>query len=650
MAQVTRVLDTRPVRDLDEYLSTGGGGALEVAADVEPVDLIETVVSAGLRGRGGAGFPTGIKWRTIVEHRSTIDPTSVIVNAAEGEPGTFKDRAILRANPYRVLEGALIAARAVGAPEVIVAVKASFATEIARVQTAIDEFSARGLHDVSMRIVEGPSSYLFGEESAMLEVAEGRQPFPRVTPPYRRGIDPAVAGSGNSASWVGLATEDGSVDGPALVDNVETLANVPGIIAEGADWFRSVGTPDSPGTIVCTVVGDTVRHGVGEFAMGTPLWEVIETLGGGARPGRTLIAAISGTANAVLAAEHFETPLAYETMAAAGSGLGAAGFMVFDDETDLVAVAHGISRFLAVESCGQCTPCKQDGLSIATRLDRVRRSESSSDDLTAMDTLLGRVADGARCGLASQQQSAVGSLLELASATVRAHVDRRLPASSPFLVAPIQDLVDGRAVLDESQASKQPDWTTGGVDSGTSPAERYAGGSVDVAVRAAATNAPAASGVGDPSAGDPDPFAGLRALQRRIRAGLAAVTFAPAEADAVALTSLLDDVDRYLDVTTDVIYPALERATGPGRGDVQWAAAHDPDRARQLVATLRRNAVAADDAIATDRGPLVDELASEMADLLGADDEVAFALLESCLDDVGVEELESALAAWGAPG
>ena len=314
MTVVHRVLDAEPVPNLAAYLDAGGGRGLAVAAATEPDDLIDIITDSGLRGRGGAGFPTGIKWRTVADSRGTVEPTAVVVNAAEGEPGTFKDRAIIRRNPYRVLEGALIAARAVGAPEVIVAIKASFRPEIRRLTAAIAEFAAEGLDDIEMRIVEGPSDYLFGEESALLEVVEGRYPFPRVTPPYRRGLNDSSGSSGNSSAWVDLAREGGTREAPALIDNVETMANIPGIVLNGPDWFRAVSTTKSPGTIT----GDTERHAVGEFPMGTPLWEVIDALGGGPRPDRTLVAAISGTANSVLEAAQFDTPLSYEGLQSIG--------------------------------------------------------------------------------------------------------------------------------------------------------------------------------------------------------------------------------------------------------------------------------------------------------------------------------------------
>jgi len=472
--QTRRVLDLEPVVDLADHLSrSGGASALAVAASTDPIDLIGAVADAGLRGRGGAGFPTGVKWQTVADSRSVREPTAVIVNAAEGEPGTFKDRAILRANPYRVLEGALIAARAVGAPEVVVALKASFEQERALVQHAIDELSAAGIGDVTMRICLGPASYLFGEESAMLEVVEGRQPFPRVTPPYRRGLDEGASGAGNSAATVALAGTGGTAEAPALVDNVETLANVPGIILDGPGWFREIGTTDSPGSIVCTITGDTQHHGVGEFAMGTPLWDIIEELGGGPRVGRTLIAAVSGTANAVLEASQFTTALTYEAMAAAGSGLGSAGFMVIDDSTDLVAFAQGIAHFLAVESCGQCLPCKDDGIGIARLLAEVCSASGDAHTLAELERHFTTVGDGARCGLALQQSRCVQSLVTLAAETVERHLARSIEPAEPLLIAPIVDLVDGTATIDTTYARKQPDWSFDATDSGKPPAELY---------------------------------------------------------------------------------------------------------------------------------------------------------------------------------
>jgi NADH-quinone oxidoreductase subunit F len=473
-----RVLDASLVADLDAYRALGGGKGLEAARRLGVAGVIDEVDASGLRGRGGAGFPTGRKWRTVASYETPDVPAIVAVNAAEGEPGSFKDRSIIRANPYRVIEGALIAAGAVAADRIVIATKASFAREIARLQAAVDDVVAAGwATGVDISILAGPSEYLYGEETALLEVLDGRGPFPRIAPPWRRGVDDVPIHPGGHVEWsaaVEMATTDHDVPvAPALVDNVETMANLPGILAEGADWFRELGTTESPGSIVCTVTGRTQRAGVAEVAMGTTLAQVIDAIGGGARPGRRLVAAVSGVANALVPAAKFDTPLTYEAMSGIGSGLGAGGFIVFDDETDFVAVAQAISRFLAVESCGQCTPCKQDGGAISVALDRVRRSEGHESDLVLIDERLRSVADGARCALATQQQVVVGSVLRLFPEPFKAHADGERPAAPAELVAELVDIADGVAHLDEHHQDKQPDWSYDPVDSGQSPVDRY---------------------------------------------------------------------------------------------------------------------------------------------------------------------------------
>jgi NADH-quinone oxidoreductase subunit F len=469
---VERVLDAEPLASLDDYVGRGGGEGLHAATRLGPEGVIDDVEASGLRGRGGAGFLTGRKWRTVLESLSPALPATVVVNAAEGEPGTFKDRTIMRRNPYRVLEGALVAASAVGADAVIVALNASFHQEIERIGKAIEEVRTAGWTDeVELFMVEGPSHYLYGEESALLEVIAGRNPFPRVAPPFRSGVD-ELDPSTKSAAGEALAGPDTAPVPPTLVNNVETLANVPAIVAQGADWFRTLGTRQSPGTVACTISGAPRRHGVGEFPLGTPLGEVIEAVGGGPRRKRRLVAAMSGVANPLIPAEQFDTPLSYEAMEEIGSGVGAAGFIVFDDETDPVAVAHGVSRFLAVESCGQCTPCKQDGLTMATLFHRLRTGDAGERELAQIEDHVRTVADEARCFLAHQHQRVAESILRLFPEQVRSHLDGRAPESAPELIAPIVDIVDGRAVLDERHADKQPDWTFDSVYSGQSPADR----------------------------------------------------------------------------------------------------------------------------------------------------------------------------------
>jgi NADH:ubiquinone oxidoreductase subunit F (NADH-binding) len=213
---------------------------------------------------------------------------------------------------------------------------------------------------------------------------------------------------------------------------------------------------------------------VAELAMGTPLAEAIERIGGGARKGRELVAALSGVANPILPSARFDTALGFDELRAVQSGLGAAGFLVFDDEDDLVAVAHGVTRFLSVESCGQCRPCKQDGLRSEVLLAKIRSSDATTDDVANLEDCLLTVTDGARCYLAEQTQQVAGSILQHCPEAVAAHLSRKVDAAPAYLIAPIVDLVDDVAVLDETQWTKQPDWTHDEVDSGQAPAERYA--------------------------------------------------------------------------------------------------------------------------------------------------------------------------------
>jgi NADH:ubiquinone oxidoreductase subunit F (NADH-binding) len=482
MTRVERILPVRPYGTLDEWRAAGGGGALGPARAVEPEAIIAEVEASGLRGRGGAGFPTGTKWRTIAAHASLELATTVVVNAAEGEPGTYKDRAILRADPYSVLEGALVAAAVVDAGEIVVALKEREPVERARLTAAIDEMRTAGLTgDVSLSVVAGPHEYLFGEETALLEVIAGRPPLPRIAPPYRRGVVEVVESDDDVDSGSGLAAPvemagpgPATVAPPALVDNVETLANVARIVARGAAWFRELGTERSPGTIVCTVTGDVRRPGVGEVAMGTTVREAIDAIAGGPAHSHPVGAVLNGVSAAPLPASALDTPLTYEDMAAAGSGLGTASLIVVAEGMDMTAVAAGAARFLAVESCGQCTPCKADGLVIADALDRLCDGDGSDTDLEAVTKALATVADGARCNLAFQQQEVVGGILAGWGNDLARRAAGGAEAVTPVLVAEVTALADGEVTLDEAQRTKQPDWTHGDGWSGAYPADELA--------------------------------------------------------------------------------------------------------------------------------------------------------------------------------
>src|SRR5205085_320454 len=234
--------------------------------------------------------------------------------------------------PYVVVEGALIAAKAVGADLVIVALKRTFESEVARTRVAIREAEGTGWADgVELRVFEGPDEYLYGEESALLETIQGGYPLPRIVPTFRRGLRRDIdITTGHGPAGDVEADRPGPI-APTLVNNLESMANVPRIIARGPAWFRTVGTVRSPGTVVCTVTGHTRRHGVGEVRMGTPLRDVIAAIGGGARAGRHLRAVLPGVSNGIIPETHFDTAVSYEALADIGSGLGSAGFIVLDD-------------------------------------------------------------------------------------------------------------------------------------------------------------------------------------------------------------------------------------------------------------------------------------------------------------------------------
>ena len=454
------LLPERPVASLDDWLALGGGRALAVAGRLGADATVEELSAAGLRGRGGAGFPTGRKWAGVRAAAGTH--RFVVCNAAEGEPSSFKDRALLRANPYQVLEGITVAAATIGARAAYVGIKASFRRELERLVGALEEMEAAGLAgDVPINVVTGPEEYLFGEEKALLEVIEGKPPLPRLLPPYEHGL----FATGSQMGWESVPRQPGhepdiDVANPTLVNNVETLANVAHILARGADWFRTMGTAGSPGHAVATVVGDVVHAGVAEINLGMPLADLIDQVGGGPRPGRRVKAVLSGISNAVVTAEHLATPLTYEDMAAIGSGLGAVGFAVYDDTACMVELAYQYSRFLWIESCGQCPACKLGTQEITSRLNEIEACRGSDTDVEVIGARLANVTDGSRCFLPVEEQNVVGSILRAFPDEFAAHLEGACPKPRDDLVAPkLVDIVDGRAVYDEHHRAKRPDWT-----------------------------------------------------------------------------------------------------------------------------------------------------------------------------------------------
>jgi NADH-quinone oxidoreductase subunit F len=447
----------RIVESLDAYRASGGGRGLDRAREVGPERTIDEVARAGLRGRGGGGFPTATKWRGV--RGAPGSRRFVAVNAAEGEPGTFKDRALLRANPYAVIEGMAIAALAVGARDVYVGLKASFTPEIARVEQALAEMAEAGmLGDLDVTLSRGPDEYLFGEEKALLEVIEGNDPLPRMLPPFQHGLFATRPQLGWSAAPSEPGEPVGEADNPTLVNNAETLAHVAGILADGAEAFRAAGTDRSPGTTIFTLCGDVQREGVWELALGTSLRVLVDEHGGGTATGLPVKMICSGVANPVLAGDALDTPMDYESLAAAGGGLGSAGFAVYDASMCAVAVAREFSRFLYVESCGQCPPCKLQSGAITESLVAIER-EGDGAQLPAIQHALATVADGNRCFLAVEEQQMVASILRRFPDDFVAHEEGRCDLRHDVVLPKLVDLDGDRFRYDERQARKQPDWT-----------------------------------------------------------------------------------------------------------------------------------------------------------------------------------------------
>jgi NADH:ubiquinone oxidoreductase subunit F (NADH-binding) len=440
------LLPAAPYASYGAYLEAIGARPVEVARGRSPVDLLDAIKKSGLRGRGGAGFPTGTKWATIATHSCKV--RDAVVNAAEGEPGTFKDRWLLRQNPYAVLEGLLIAAHVIGARRLYVGVKATSTVEAARLAKAIEELAEAGvLAGQEITVVPGPEEYLFGEEKALLEVIEGNEPLPREPhyPPYEKGLF-ATPLSPN----------------PALVNNAETFAHVPSIVVHGAESFRRLGTANTSGTCLYTVSGDVRRPGVYEREAGATLREVIFEAAGGPREGRGIKAILSGVAAAVITPNRLDTPADFASMEMAGSGLGSAGFIVFDETRSMPRLAQAVARFLYVESCNQCTACKHGLRTASEALDGFFGAPTSRGDDYLRALYGARSAPQAnRCYLPQQGAVLIPSLLETFESEFEAPAEHAVASAEPILIAQIRDFDSdaGTFTLDERQARKQPDWS-----------------------------------------------------------------------------------------------------------------------------------------------------------------------------------------------
>jgi NADH-quinone oxidoreductase subunit F len=437
----TTVLPAVEVGSFDDYVAAGGGEGLRRALTLPPEEVSRQILDSGLRGRGGAGFPTGRKWASVADAASDGSPVYLVCNAAEGEPGTFKDRALMGRNPYQLIEGVLIGLYATRAQRAFVATKERFHHQLQRVLEARDAAVEAGWWMADeVKVVPGPDEYLFGEESAMLEVIEHKLPMPRILPPYQTGLF-ATMQSPN----------------PTVVNNVETLAHVPHIMAKGVEWFRERGTEETPGTMVFTVLGDVERPGVYELEMGTPFRTLIEGLAGA----RDVMAMYSGVSNTVITPDLLDLPLDFDSFGEAGTGLGSGGFMVYGAHRDIVQVCAVLARFLAVESCGQCLACKLGTAELFERLDKLVRGEGTRADLEEIRKRCITVTDQNRCYLPVGASLLIASTLETFPEAFSAHVG---VASDPAVAVEVPKITDfdedaGELLLDPDYYRKQADWS-----------------------------------------------------------------------------------------------------------------------------------------------------------------------------------------------
>lgn len=440
------LLPDLPYVSYDDYRERTGENALEKARAMEPEALIAEILRSGLRGRGGAGFPTGIKWRTLRDH--PCETRFVVCNAAEGEPGTFKDRFLIRKNPYALLEGLLIAAHAISARAIYIATQASFSRELSRLRQAMGEFAAAGLlSGIDLTLTEGPDEYLFGEEKALLEVIEGNEPMPREAhnPPYELGLF-ASQGSAN----------------PALVNNAQTFAHVPGIVRSGAEAFRKLGTHDTPGTLLFTVSGAVKKPGVYECEAGISLKTLFYTLAGGPLEGRSFKAALCGVSSGIIPAGRFDVAADFASLQLIGSGLGSAGFFLLDDKASMPRVAQAVARFLYVESCNQCSACKHGLRTASEALNELfDPAQASADDIPRALYGARSAPQGNRCYLPVQGSILIPSLYEGFKPEFDALVHLSAPLSEPVLVPKMIDFIEetNAFVMDERVQRKRPDWS-----------------------------------------------------------------------------------------------------------------------------------------------------------------------------------------------
>ena len=385
---------------IEDYVAVEGYDALATAlTELSPQEVVEEIKLSGLRGRGGAGYPTGLKWELVA--RQPADQKYVVCNADEGDPGAFMDRSVLEGDPHRLLEGMAIAGYAVGANQGYIYVRGEYGLAIQRLETAIQQAERERL--LGSRILEtgfrfridiriGAGAFVCGEETALVASIEGKRGQPRQRPPY--------------------PPESGLWGKPTLINNVETYANIAPIIANGGKWFASIGTEKSKGTKVFALAGKIANTGLIEVPMGTPLRTILFDIGGGVPDGATFKAAqTGGPSGGCIPEEYLDTPVDYESLAEIGSIMGSGGLIVMDETSDMVDVARFFMEFCMDESCGKCIPCRAGTVQMHDILSRLVRGEGTQSDIDMLIELSQLLKDASLCGLGQTAPNPVLSTL-----------------------------------------------------------------------------------------------------------------------------------------------------------------------------------------------------------------------------------------------
>ena len=417
----TRVLSEHfgvpAARTLEGWRERGGYTALRRALELGPAAVIDVVKNSGLRGRGGAGFPTGLKW-SFMPKDDRRQPHYLLINADESEPGAFKDRELLRWTPHQLLEGALIGAFAIRARHVYIYMRGEFFEPAQIVARAIEEAYAAGLAGedvlgsgtaIDLTLHLGGGAYICGEETALMNSLEGRRGQPRIKPPFPAAV--------------------GAFGRPTTINNVETMAAVPHIVNRGADWYRSFGTEKSPGTKLFNMSGHLVRRGNFELPLGFNLRELIYDVCGGIRDGRSLKAVIPGGSSVpILHAGEIDIAMDYESVAKAGSQLGTASVIVMDDRTNMVKQVRRMVDFYSHESCGQCTPCREGTAWLGRILRRIENGQGREEDLETLAALSRNMIGTTICVLSDSAAAPVLSSLQKFPEEYRALIAQAKPA------------------------------------------------------------------------------------------------------------------------------------------------------------------------------------------------------------------------------